>query len=107
MSGTGGSLSCVINIVVTGSGDLVIGGVIALITGLVCVPAYSGTGRSLSCVINIVVTGSGNSGLSYESLGANRAVRALGKTCLGTSGSNCLIGNYCVTLSGNSLVFSA
>ena len=52
-------------------------------------------------MINIVVTGSGNNGLSYESLIANGAVRSLGKTCLGTSRSNCLIGNYGVTLSGN------
>ena len=44
----------------------------------------------------------GNSILSYESLAANGAVLTSGKTCLGTSGSNCLVDNLGVTLSGNS-----
>ena len=50
-----------INIGVTGSGDLLVGRVITLRAGLICIPTDSGTGCSLSGVINIGVTGSGDS----------------------------------------------
>ena len=72
---------------------------IATVTGVGCITLI-GTGR-IGLLSVVAVTLSGNNGLSYESYVTNGAVLTLGKTCFGTSGSNCLVGNFCVTGSGN------